>query len=73
MSNVIYGKRKREDGTTIEDIRFRAKRFIDNAGNVVIKACFACKKCLTCEAANLEECKWETADNVACHPNIVEE
>ena len=73
MSNVIYGKRRQEDGTYVEDMRFPARKFIDAKGDIVTKACFACKKAFTCMATYLEECEWETRDDVACCPGVKEE
>lgn len=67
--NIVYGKTQdKETGEWVEDLRFIARKFGD-----VTKACFACTKALTCEAVNIEDCKWETPDNVVCFPCVEEE
>lgn len=66
MSNIIYGKTKnKETGEWVEDLRFIARKFGD-----VTKACFACTKAFTCDAEKIEDCHWETPDNVVCLPDI---
>lgn len=60
MNNITYGKTQdKKTGEWIEDQRFIARKF-----GAVTKACFCCKKAFTCEAVNVEDCKFETRDNV---------
>ncbi len=71
MNNITYGKtQNKETGEWIEDQRFIARKFGD-----VTKACFCCKKAFTCEAVNLEDCNFDTRDDVviADCPEIKEE
>lgn len=58
--NIVYAKTKDElTGEWIEDQRFIARKF-----GAITKACFCCKKAFTCEAVNVEDCKFETRDDV---------
>lgn len=64
---------KKEECPKWEDMRITSRKFVDAGGNVVTKACFACKNALDCNAMDLEECKWKMKDDVVCCPGLKEE
>ena len=58
---IVYGKRKLDDGSYVEDKNMIARKFGDT-----LQACFICKKAETCNAKNIKECKPDKHENIVC-------
>lgn len=58
---IVYGKRKLDDGSYVEDKNMIARKFGDT-----LQACFICKKAKTCEAKTIKDCKPDKLENVVC-------
>ena len=58
---IVYGKRKLEDGSYVEDKNLIARKFGDS-----VQACFICKKATTCTARTIKDCKPDKHDNIVC-------
>lgn len=58
---IVYGKRKLDDGSYIEDKELISRKFGDK-----LQACFICKKAKTCTAKNITECKPDKHEHIVC-------
>lgn len=58
---IVYGKRKLEDGSYVEDKNLISRKFGER-----LQACFICKKAKTCTAKNIKECKPDKHENIVC-------